>query len=102
MRGMYDVHCHILPQVDDGAESMETALEMLQREKEDGVENIIVTPHYRRGMFQTSLEKIESAFMLLKENTADWGIHLYLGCEYHVNMDMIQDLRRGIRPTLSG
>ena len=50
MRGMWDIHCHILPEVDDGAKDMEMAKALLQKEMEDGVQNsVILTPHYRKG-----------------------------------------------------
>ena len=32
--------------------------------------------------------------------TKDWGINLYLGCEYHANMDMVEELNAGMHPTL--
>ena len=41
-----DYHCHILPFMDDGAEDVETALEMTEIMKEQGVERIIATPHF--------------------------------------------------------
>lgn len=45
MRGMTDIHCHILPGVDDGAESPEEALEMARMALHSGVRTIIATPH---------------------------------------------------------
>ena len=44
-----DVHAHILPGVDDGAESLEEARQMLQMAYDQGIRRIIATPHYRRG-----------------------------------------------------
>ena len=44
-----DVHCHIIPGVDDGAKDMKTAMELLRMEYDDGVRRIIVTPHFRSG-----------------------------------------------------
>ena len=40
---LVDIHCHILPGVDDGAKDMDMALEMLRKEAEDGVSDIILT-----------------------------------------------------------
>ena len=53
-RGLFDMHCHIVPLVDDGAQSVKEAFAMLQMEYEQGVRKIIVTPHFRREMFETS------------------------------------------------
>ena len=50
-RGLFDMHCHIVPAVDDGAQSVKEAFAMLQMEYDQGVRKIIVTPHFRREMF---------------------------------------------------
>ena len=41
-----DLHTHILPSFDDGADSIETALRMLQKQKRNGIERIALTPHF--------------------------------------------------------
>ena len=102
MRGMWDIHCHILPGVDDGAEDMEMAKMLIRKELDDGVQNIILTPHYRRRMFEPEMSQIYSMYEQLRQETEDWDINLYLGCEYHANMDMAEDLNAGKRPTLGG
>lgn len=64
-----DIHCHIIPGVDDGAKDMKTALELLRMEYEDGVRLVIVTPHFRRGMFETSQKTISRQFFCWKKGT---------------------------------
>ena len=54
MTNLFDIHCHIIPGVDDGPKDMKTAIKLLQMEYEDGVHSIIVAPHFRRGMFETA------------------------------------------------
>lgn len=54
MVGLFDIHYHMIPGVDDGTKDMKTAIKLLQMEYEDGVHSIIVAPHFRRGMFETS------------------------------------------------
>ena len=71
MKNLFDIHCHILPEVDDGAKTMDMALKMLQMEYKDGVRSIILTPHFRREMFETSQEKIEQQFKILKAKTEE-------------------------------
>jgi len=44
---MIDIHCHILPEIDDGAENLEMSLAMAKQAVEDGVTHIVVTPHFR-------------------------------------------------------
>lgn len=105
MKNLFDIHCHIIPQVDDGAKSMDMALQMLQREYDDGVRFIILTPHFRREMFETPSEKIEHQFALLKaraEEKIGMDLQLYLGCEFHANMSMVETLLAKERPTMAG
>lgn len=48
---MRDIHCHILPGVDDGARDMDESLTMLDAAKRAGVTSIICTPHCRDPYF---------------------------------------------------
>lgn len=42
-----DVHCHILPGIDDGSRSMEETLKMLRIAADEGITHVIATPHYK-------------------------------------------------------
>ena len=44
---MIDIHCHILPEIDDGAPDMETALAMARQAVADGITHTVATPHFR-------------------------------------------------------
>ena len=55
---LVDIHCHILPGVDDGAPDMETSRAMIRDAYEQGVRYIIATPHYRPEMFEPSMKKV--------------------------------------------
>ncbi len=46
MRTVIDFHSHILPEIDDGSESPEQSVAMLQREKEQGISHVVATPHF--------------------------------------------------------
>lgn len=104
MSGFYDIHAHILPHVDDGAEDSEEARKLLELEYRDGVRTIIVTPHYRRKMFEPSMETVEAQYELIKDEAAGIGsdLRILLGCEFHANMDMADILDAGKRPTMAG
>ena len=95
MIGMTDMHCHIVPGVDDGASEKEVK-ELLQMEYDSGVRTIILTPHYRKGMFETSLKTVIEQAMLVKQTALDMALdmEIYLGCEYHANNDMIEELNQ--------
>ncbi len=104
IEGLIDMHCHIVPGVDDGAADLMTAAKMMKMEYENGVAAIIVTPHYRRGMFETPQRKVEKQFRKIYNLTqkSRSGMKAYLGCEYHTNTDMVSDLLAGKRPTMAG
>ena len=67
MTGFVDMHCHIVPYVDDGANDMDEAIKMLKMEYAEGVRTIIATPHFRKKMFETPREvwQPSSFFMVL-------------------------------------
>ena len=103
MQGLIDMHCHIIPGVDDGAADMEMAVKLLQMEQRSGVSEVIVTPHYRKGMFETSQSVIDRQYDALCSmlSKSDLSIRVHQGCEYHTNPEMVEDLRCGKRPTMA-
>ena len=104
MQGLIDIHCHIVPGVDDGARDLYDAAKILQLEYRNHVQAVIVTPHYRAGMFETPQREIERQFRKIDEMTrrSRSGMRAYLGCEYYTSIHMVEDLKKGIRPTMIG
>jgi len=88
---MIDVHCHILPGVDDGSPSWETTAQMCRMAAEDGIRHIVATPHanerflYNRSRYQGMLSKLKSLGN---------GIKFSLGCDFHFSFDNIEDAVR--------
>ncbi|WIV12086.1 CpsB/CapC family capsule biosynthesis tyrosine phosphatase [Proteiniborus sp. MB09-C3] len=100
---MYDIHCHILPEIDDGANSMEEAINMAIMAKENGIEVIFATPHYIEGVGykdssynREALEKLNSE---LEKRNIDMKI--YLGCEVYSTCDALKLLEKGLIATLN-
>lgn len=83
---MIDLHSHILPQVDDGAGSLEESMRMIAIAYKDGIRQIVATPHRNHPVDFKYKGNIEEAFQLLstavKEKYPD--IHLYIGAELFV------------------
>lgn len=96
-----DIHNHILFGVDDGPEELDEAVSLLRAEAEDGAEAIILTPHYRHGMFDYDPELVEQNFITLREYARELNVRLFLGCEYHVNSDMVDYIHDGRVHTLA-
>lgn len=94
MKNIYDIHTHILPKVDDGAASIEESLEILKDEIEQGVRGIMLTPHFRKGMFEAEESMIYAQYkILLTEARSTFPeLDIRLGCELRARRDMKEDL----------
>lgn len=92
---MIDIHNHTLYGVDDGPKEISESIEMLHEAKSQGVDTIILTPHYRHGMFKYNIYDIDEHFEALNKIASEIGIKLYLGCEYHVDSEMIEYISTG-------
>ena len=57
---MIDIHNHILPGVDDGAQTEKDSIAMALQAVEEGIETIIATPHNHNGQFDTTRDMILS------------------------------------------
>lgn len=68
-----DIHCHVVPGVDDGASDMQEALRMLKTAYVAGITHMIVTPHYKEGRRNASPEKICSLIDALQKKATDNG-----------------------------
>nr|WP_297769057.1 CpsB/CapC family capsule biosynthesis tyrosine phosphatase [uncultured Butyrivibrio sp.] len=84
--GLADIHCHIVPFVDDGAEDYEEAQKIIRREYSQGVRTLVMTVHLRNGMFDTPISKVEKHFEVLKNwlsQTDMNDLELFLSREYY-------------------
>lgn len=100
---MIDLHCHILPQFDDGASTLEESLAMAQMAVVSGVRGICATPHFRGD--EQSLELIEllkQRYRLLTDGLRQSGLplQLYPGAEVLCLPQTVDMARRGQLPTL--
>ena len=79
---MIDIHSHVLPFVDDGSSSVEDSIRLIKEAVDNGVTDIILTPHYREPYFPEKGELNES-FEKFKSKVSDSGltVNLYLGEE---------------------
>lgn len=102
--GYTDIHCHIVPGVDDGAKDAATAAAMLKQSVAEGVSAIIVTPHFRADRDFCTPDKFEVGFSQLQVIAAHVApkLRLYPGSEARYRAGIAADLRSGAVPTLAG
>lgn len=83
------MHSHLIPGVDDGAESIETSLSLIQGLLSLGYKRIITTPHIRPDYFPNTREDLLERFADLKAAVKAAGIEVELACaaEYFVDYD---------------
>jgi protein-tyrosine phosphatase len=86
---MVDIHCHILPGIDDGSKSWEMTADMCRVAAADGITHIVATPHandvyaYDRERYTAMLGDLHSA--------SEGKLIFSLGCDFHFSYDNIQD-----------
>lgn len=96
-----DIHTHILPGVDDGAQNMEQALQMLRNALASNVESLVVTPHCNRFGERIN-PSLQRRFETFCREVGHLPIKLYLGAEVHVTEDLPKLLQKGEFPTING
>lgn len=88
---MIDIHTHILPLVDDGSQSIEESLAMLKMQLDQGIDQVILTPHVQNRVQKVSSNEFTKRFdelqKIVKEQLPE--MQLYLGAE--VKYDEFKD-----------
>src|SRR5690348_12798286 len=88
---MVDIHCHILPGLDDGAESLEIAQAMGEMAIADGVTHVIGTPHasqnyrFAPGVVRERRDELQAIFA--------GRLILATGCDFHLSFENLQDIK---------
>ncbi len=73
---MIDIHCHLLPGIDDGVTDLNQSLELARYAVADGITHMVFTPHIQPGVFDNNRETISIAFDLFVLALKDAGIKL--------------------------
>ena len=99
--GFIDIHCHILPGIDDGPESIEESLEMVKMAVNNGTSHIFCTPHVYPDVYDNNADSIKRARDQLKNKVSN-GVKLFFGGDVRIMPDMMERLARQEVPTLNG
>ncbi len=99
---MIDIHSHILPNVDDGAQSFDDALEMLRIAAQDGVIRQVLTPHIQINRFDNNLQQLTKLFNLFCKivATENINIKLHLAAEVRITPDIMTMVENNSLPWL--
>lgn len=90
---MIDIHSHFLPGIDDGAKTIEDSINILNELAQQGVTDVIATPHYVEETIYTSSRRRNYELLdavRARAREAGININLYLGNEIYINNNIIQ------------
>lgn len=100
---MVDLHCHILPLVDDGPASVEQTLRLAEQAANEGITRIISTPHLFHPQFETTDVDIRLAVaelnVLLKQRNIP--VTIYPGHEVRMIGELIEEVNTGVALSLA-
>ncbi len=99
-----DIHCHILYGVDDGTDSYENMINMLDFAYADGIRCICATPHFNHAFYGDNIKDAKQRFSELEAAAKDKypDMKLYFGCEIFYHNECLSLLESGMCPTLAG
>ena len=92
---MIDLHTHLLPDWDDGAEDWDEMFRMCEIAYKDGIRKIVLTPHiYRLSKHNDDLEVLEERMIQFKERMRENPIEFYRGAEVFLHPEMIESIKK--------
>jgi len=103
-QAMIDLHCHMLPAIDDGPTDLETSLAMARMAVADGIQVTACTPHIYPGLYENDADGIRIAIARFRNRLHSEAIPLRLvtGADVHMTPDLVEGLNSRRIPTLAG
>jgi protein-tyrosine phosphatase len=93
---MVDLHCHILPGVDDGPAEIEESLAMAESAINDGITHVVATPHCS-SEYRFDYSRVQHLRDRLQSELGD-RLKLATGCDFHLNPENVEALRKSASP----
>ncbi len=99
---MIDLHCHLLPGIDDGPDTLEEALELAALGQTNGISHAIVTPHVHPGRYENTAPSIAEVFRSFLESLKEANINIALGMagEVRISPEVLPMVEQGLIPFL--
>lgn len=99
---MIDIHCHILPHLDDGAQTFEESYNMAKQAINEGITAIIATPHYQEKYRNDKQTIVREAYRLNERLQAeDFPLSIHPGQEVRIFGEVLQEWQEGKIQTLA-
>jgi protein-tyrosine phosphatase len=97
---VYDLHCHIIPGIDDGARDLGEALALLQIAEQEGISHMVITPHINPGFFDNTTAIIQQGLSDLQaaSKAAGLTIQLAAAAEVRLSTEILAWAERGMLP----
>jgi len=84
---MIDLHCHLLPGIDDGAKTMDDALEMVRLAIENGIHKVVATPHITPGHYDNDIHSITDVFNRFSNTVKQHHLDFELAMAAEIRLD---------------
>ena len=88
---MVDIHCHILPGLDDGPDSVDEAVQMGEMAIADGITHVVATPH-ANDQYRFRPDLVRERRDEIQARLGD-RLTLATGCDFHLSYENLQDVR---------
>ena len=99
-----DVHSHLIPGIDDGAQTLEESIELIRGLVDNGIKKIVTTPHILHGSYNNTPAIIRAGLEKLKPELVKAGINVQMECaaEYYFDDYFLKELVAENLITFSG
>lgn len=103
MRAFVDIHCHLIPGIDDGPDTWPQSLEMAKIALADGIDTIIATPHQMGNHVENRGQTIRQRVMELQQRLSDQQLPLRIlpGADVRIEPNLVEEIQRGNVLTLA-
>lgn len=94
---MLDLHCHILPGIDDGSKTLEDSLAMAEKAISQGITHLMCTPHHNNGKYSNPANQVIEQVVRLQQELDQRNLNLTLleGQEVRITGTLLEDIAKG-------
>ncbi len=93
---MVDIHCHLLPGIDDGSTNLQSSMEQLRAMAAGGIRQVFLTSHYLKGHYEYPREDYDALLDSLRQAVQAEGLNSTLlpGFEIFIQPNILQDIQQ--------